>query len=1009
MRRINLGDLLGGLRQTWLAPIGWLLLVLASCLWQHSTARQNVIELARTEARSHFNKDLAYRRWVSMHGGVYVPITADTVPNPYLDVPERDVTTTTGTKLTLLNPAYMTRQVHQVGWEQYGVQGHITSLKPIRPGNEADAWETVALNAFERGVPEVSSVEMLQGQPHLRLMRPMLVEETCLKCHARQGYRQGDIRGGISVSVPLAPFSAQLRREILRSVLVHGILAVFGLLGIASWRRVSLRAEQERERAKAVLEESEARFRGVVENIGMGIVVIGPDMRVLFMNRQMKSWFPLAEASAAPLCYRSLNEPPRDEVCSYCPTAPAFKDGQVHETITDTAAGDTTVHYRVIASPIKDAEGRVVAVVEILEDVTERLQAEAIRAAAAREWATSFDAMADSVALLAPDHSILNANRSFCLLLGRSREELIGRKCCRFFHGSDTPVADCPVEQARQSGRQEYREIFEQSLGKWLGISVAPVLDHDGRTVKMVHTVRDVSERKRYEQELQRSEARLKEAQQLARLGSWELDLKTDRLWWSDETFRIFEIDPERSGSSYASFLALVHPEDRDFVNRSYTESVAARTYYCIDHRLLFADGRVKNVHEQCETCYDADGAPLRSSGTVQDITERKCLEETLRESEARFREVVEFLPIPIGIAGNDGTVEYYNQAFTNHFGYRCEDTPTIADWWRLAYPDEAYRAQVVAQWDRDMAESIPAGAATPRREFLVTRKDGSQRHVEIVGRLVGRLLIASFNDVTEHRRSEEEIRRLNAGLEERVRERTSELMAANRELDSFAYAVSHDLRAPLRAIHGFSHALIEDSGDALKPEARDDIERILMGARKMNELIDGLLALSRGTRGDLRQGMVDVTTLAETILSELANQEPGRRVAWHVEPGLRCWADSRMIEAVLHNLLGNAWKFTAGREQAEIRVYAQRRGGVVFFCVSDNGAGFNPAYANKLFQPFQRLHRQDEFSGIGIGLATVQRIVHRHGGEVLAEGAPGKGATFSFSLPQPAGAVPAG
>lgn len=243
-------------------------------------------------------------------------------------------------------------------------------------------------------------------------------------------------------------------------------------------------------------------------------------------------------------------------------------------------------------------------------------------------------------------------------------------------------------------------------------------------------------------------------------------------------------------------------------------------------------------------------------------------------------------------------------------------------------------------------------------------------------------------------------IKEENEKLAQRVDERTAELRAANQELDSFAYAVSHDLRAPLRAMSGFSQALIEDYGEQLTGEARDYLNQINIGSLRMGELISGLLLLSRSTRAELRYADIDLSAMAERILAELARAEPQRMVACAVEPGLAVRGDAVMIEAVLRNLLDNAWKFTQRTAQPSIRVTAEKKDGESSICVTDNGAGFDMAHAAKLFQPFQRLHRQDEFTGNGIGLATVSRIIHRHGGKIIAEGAPGKGASFCFSLP---------
>jgi light-regulated signal transduction histidine kinase (bacteriophytochrome) len=254
-------------------------------------------------------------------------------------------------------------------------------------------------------------------------------------------------------------------------------------------------------------------------------------------------------------------------------------------------------------------------------------------------------------------------------------------------------------------------------------------------------------------------------------------------------------------------------------------------------------------------------------------------------------------------------------------------------------------------------------------------------------------------SEIQERVQVEPQVRELNIGLEQRVKERTIQLEAANQELDSFAYSVSHDLRAPLRGIDGFSLALMEDYHDQLDDNGKDYINRVRGGCHRMGSLIDDLLIMSRMTRCEMNRKDIDLSKLVLSTLENLKQLDSEREVAIEVTPGIRVNADSNLIQAVLDNLLGNAWKFTGKTEKAKIEFSKIIENEQPIFYIKDNGAGFDMAYANKLFGAFQRFHSLSEFEGTGIGLATVQRIIHRHGGTIRAEGAVGQGAVFYFTL----------
>jgi signal transduction histidine kinase len=261
-------------------------------------------------------------------------------------------------------------------------------------------------------------------------------------------------------------------------------------------------------------------------------------------------------------------------------------------------------------------------------------------------------------------------------------------------------------------------------------------------------------------------------------------------------------------------------------------------------------------------------------------------------------------------------------------------------------------------------------------------------------------VLIEAFNEMLKQIQERDgALQKAHGELEQRVQERTSQLAAANKELEAFSYSVSHDLRAPLRGIDGFSQALLEDYADRLDDHGKDYLQRVRTATQRMGTLIDDLLNLSRITRAEIQRERIDLSEMARAIVTELHSGQPERVVEFVIDPGLRAEGDPGLIRVVLENLLGNSWKFTSKRDHARIEVGRTQANGASAYFVRDNGAGFDPAYADRLFGAFQRLHAVSEFPGTGVGLATVQRIIHRHGGKIWAKAAINQGAAFYFTL----------
>lgn len=320
---------------------------------------------------------------------------------------------------------------------------------------------------------------------------------------------------------------------------------------------------------------------------------------------------------------------------------------------------------------------------------------------------------------------------------------------------------------------------------------------------------------------------------------------------------------------------------------------------------------------------------------------------------------------------------------------------------------DQALFSEESARELMALDSAIMSTGRTQTHEERIKTLDGSELvffvtkgpMLDSSGQTVG--LFGISREITERKRAEDKIVQLNADLEKRVTERTAELRAANLELEDIAYALAHNLRAPLRAISGFAQLLGEEQARDADKQTNTNIDQIVRASNNMAVLIDGILSLLRCTRGELHRERVDVSRLAQRRLAELAQAEPHRQVSGQVAPDITVSADAAMLEVVMNHLIDNAWKFTRDTENATIRVSASVIEGNPGICVSDNGAGFNMAHTKRLYHPFQRLHRQDEFPGIGIGLATARRIILRHGGELRASAMPGQGATICFYLPQ--------
>ena len=601
------------------------------------------------------------------------------------------------------------------------------------------------------------------------------------------------------------------------------------------------------------------------------------------------------------------------------------------------------------------------------------------------------------------DGVFLRINETERAWLDRPRDEIVGKK----------KFSDFLTPQSQEVFRKEFPAFMERGWVKELEFEVIrrdgttmPVLvssvalkDADGHFLMTRSTVFDITGRKQAEEVLRQSGERMRLFFELQQVGMALTSPEKGWMMVNDPLCQMLGYSREELMAM--TWAELTYPEDMEPDLLQFNRMLKGEiNNYSLEKRfvrknrsLIYTDLSVACVRRR-------DGTVDYVLALLVDITERKRLEEALRQNEQRLQMIINTIPIILWTGLPDGYIDFCNSSWL-HFTGMTQEQIKGTGWMAALHPDDVERTGRV--WREACRQGVSYEVEQRLRSndgsyhwFLaraVPIKDAEGNIIKWYG---------SNTDITGIKKAEEEVRRLNEGLEERVRERTAELEAANKELESFNYSASHDLRTPLRAVDGFSHALLEDCAPRLDEAGKDYLNRIRTETHRMGQLIDDMLMLSRIGRTALQIQPVDLGALARRILADLQESDPGRQVEVRVAGPLMAEADPNLMGIALSNLLGNAWKFTAKTPQAWIefgQLPASGPHAPATFFVRDNGAGFDMAYADKLFAAFQRLHRQDEFPGTGVGLATVARIIHRHGGEIRAEGAVGRGATFFFTL----------
>lgn len=536
----------------------------------------------------------------------------------------------------------------------------------------------------------------------------------------------------------------------------------------------------------------------------------------------------------------------------------------------------------------------------------------------------------------------------------------------------------------------EFRIVGVDGRLSYIHVKGEAVVDIAGQITHLTGTVQDITDRKEHEVQMQSLSLRLSLALESGCIGSWERMLSTDEVIWDQCLVDLYGFEQLGHQATYQDWRAQVYADDLPWVEVAHQALLDSNAPYDVEFRIWRGDGSLGWIRSSALVNRDSQGQPLSVIGINYDITDRKQAAAELQNLSARLS-----LALESGGFGSwewdlDTDVVHWDQRLIDLYGFeQLGRSATYQDWRSRIYSADlpAVEADLRATIDNDVPYDV---------EFRIYRRDGELRWIRSTA-LVQRdeqgrpqRLIGTNSDITEAKQTEQHLLHT-----------TSQLEVSNQELEAFAYSVSHDLRAPLRAIDGFSRAILEDYGDQFDPEGQDYFNRIRRNVSRMGQLIDDLLRLSRVSRQAMAYEVVNLSALVQEQIDELRTNDPDRTVTVSVTPGIAVSADKTLMRIAIANLVQNAWKFTAQCPSAEIEFGVMMPSGEPIYYLRDNGVGFDMAYANKLFGVFQRLHNTDEFPGTGVGLATVQRAIHRQGGRVWAVAAVDRGATFYFTLPQ--------
>jgi PAS domain S-box-containing protein len=733
-------------------------------------------------------------------------------------------------------------------------------------------------------------------------------------------------------------------------------------------------AEQETERTKE-------RYRELLDHTGEMVNFVGADGTLIWVNNAWKKSLHYTDDDIAKMKISDVFGP--ETAKGFGERMTTLRSGKTisdhYATMVSKAGAHINVHGSVV--PVMENE-RFSGTMGFFRNITDLHREREQRVKSETRLQQTLDDMGIGCIILDFDYSYIFVNKAAATQAFQTPDCLIGKKMREMYPGVEKSQVFAKYRQAmeeRISVNFEEKYVFANGNVKWFEFKVEPV----EQGIFILSS--DITERKKASEEIRKSRMLLADSQRLAQLGSWELNLLTHELVWTDEIYRIAEIEKTEGGAPFDKFLDLIHPEDRMNRDALFKESIANHTRYDTIHRLLFPDGRTKFIRVQAETFYGDDGTPMRALGMVQDITKQREAELRSLENEHKYRQVVSNITDGLFIDDLEGRVTFANEVFLQVFGLDASDINHIVIEDYVA-PESAVR---IRKYHNDRIAGLPAPEFY---EYEGMRKDGSRLWLQVrVSKVYEHGILkgtqTALRDITERKKAEDLLAAQNA-----------ELKKINSELDRFVYSTSHDLRAPLLSLIGLIDLC---KGSADKEELDSFIHMMEKSAVRLDNTIKEILEYSRNSRMELYFEEVDMPQMVDDLLEDIIHHDKAQRVTFtkHISTAVPFVTDRLRLATIMNNLVGNAVKYQRANEPhptVDIAFSADENGGTL--TVTDNGEGISANMHEKVFEMFYR--NSQNSVGSGLGLYLCREIVQKMDGEIKLISEFGKGSTFIVWLP---------